>query len=298
MKRQILASTIMFISLFSILYILSTGLVRNVYSNGLNTVLFILLSSIYTSYRTKLNFGYVLLTITVPICACDILSSLLMSLGDSYEDGPESFLRMSERLFVVVYGAILSSIGYFLCPKEPDFLSAKPLNYYDIAILITALSVWLGFAVIPMGELERFLFLPSVIFAIAFISMSVSAAMLRGNRLSAAAIDGSVAAVLFGIVIAACLYFSSFRVAGTIGPILALSLISAIYGCIFYYAGFFITIKQQTISTVSFTTKNWHIIEAVAFLVFMVYGPPTIWEASGLNLVLPTNISNPHLNQN
>ena len=67
--------------------------------------------------------------------------------------------------------------------------------------------------------------------------------------------------------------------AKSIGPLVAIGTLTSLWGCVTYYFSFLIAIKDGSIEQINFTTKNWHIIEAFAFLVFLIYGPPTIWEA-------------------
>ena len=291
MKRKILASTIMITGLFPIVAILVnvqfSGIEENIFVKSLDTVLLILASSVYISYRSGLNLGYVLLSITIPICACDTLSSLVIGLQTLGESGIGTFWEMTENLSVLIVGAFLSSIGYFASPKEADFSKVIPLNYYDISVLALGFCFWFIWSIIPEGLLAAFFDLTSLILVTGFLLMSVGASIFRGSQFSVALSDGSVAAVLFGIVIASCFYFASLQDPRSIGPLLAVTLLSSIYGCICYYMSFFVTVKQQTLSKLSFTTKNWHIVEAMAFLIFMIYGPPTIWEAGGINIAFP-----------
>ena len=287
MKKKLFASAIMMTGLFFIVAMLYNGPEENIFVKSLDTIFLILAASSYISYRSGLNLGYVLLSITIPICACDTLSSLIISLQTIKESGIEAFWEMSVNLSVLIMGAILSSIGYFITPKEADFSKVIPLNYYDILVLLFGFCFWFIWSIIPEDLLDAFVDPPSLILVTGFLLMSVGASIFRGSQFSVALVDGSVAALLFGIVIASCFYFASLQDPRSIGPLLAVTLLSSIYGCICYYMSFFVTVKQQTLSKLSFTTKNWHIIEAMAFLIFMIYGPPTIWEAGGLNIAFP-----------
>ena len=88
---------------------------------------------------------------------------------------------------------------------------------------------------------------------------------------------------IFGIVTVAIFYFPALQDAKAIGPLVAIGTLTSLWGCVTYYFSFLIAIKDGSLEQINFTTKNWHIIEAFAFLVFLIYGPPTIWETFNLS---------------
>jgi hypothetical protein len=180
---------------------------------------------------------------------------------------------------ILTAGAVLSSIGYFCSPKNLDVLKVKLLNSYDILIVLLMFSIWLFLeASENTSGLGAFANPLSLSIILAFIAFSSAGGLLMDKKFSASLTDGSVAAVLFGIVICAAFYFTSLQDLKAVGPVLGLGLGTCLYGCILYYFSFLYSLRQGTVKQLKFTTKNWHIIEGLGFLIFLVFGPPTLWE--------------------
>ena len=282
-KGFLLGSALILAALVSLISVVRVGLGADIFLKSLDLILLISFSAVYVAYKSKLNVGFILLAITIPICACEVLLSLLISLQTLGADRIDAFWRMSENLSVLIVAAIFSSLGYFLETGEAELYAARPLQHFDIVILLSVFSACLFWPFI--GSWGVVIDYSSILLVWSFVLLSLGGAVLKKTSLSVALVDGAVVAFLFGIVFATSFYFISLQELSRLGPLIAISLLISIYGCQVYYLGFFLTIKNGVIQHVRYNTKNWHIVEALAFLIFMFFGPPTIWEAGGIDIV-------------
>ena len=100
-----------------------------------------------------------------------------------------------------------------------------------------ALSIWffLEMSSAEYDGIDPFIDFASIQITVAFAAFSTGGAMLIDRKLSASLTDGSVATVLFGIVICTAFYFTALQDLRAIGPILAVGLLTSLYGIILYY---------------------------------------------------------------
>ena len=243
----------------------------------ISTIGLILITSSFVSYRSGLNSGYTLMVTAIPLCCCKVIIGIVSAI--LLMSGKEGLYHLSNVLIILTAGAVLSSIGYFCSPKNLNELKTKSLNWYDIMIVLLALSIWF-FLEISSAEVEILAFIDqsSILITVAFVAFSTGGALLIDRKVSASLTDGSVATVLFGIVICTAFYFTTLQDPKSVGPNLAIGLLTCLYGIILYYFSFLYSLKEGTVQQLNLTTKNWHVIEGLGFLIFLVFGPPTIWE--------------------
>tara|TARA_X000000368_G_C23024966_1_gene709733 strand:- start:810 stop:1649 length:840 start_codon:yes stop_codon:yes gene_type:complete len=261
--------------LLALVFAQSYGL--SVLATTISTVGLILITSSFISYRSGLNLGYTLMVTAIPLSCCEVLTGLVLSL--QMMSGKDGLYHLSDVLMILTAGAVLSSIGYFCSPKNLNNLKIKLLNWYDILTVLLALSIWF-FLEMSSAEygIGPFIDPSSILITAAFVAFSTGGALLIDRKVSTSLTDGSVATVLFGIVFCAAYYFTALQDMRAIGPLLAVGLLTSLYGIILYYFSFLYSLKEGTIQQQNFTTKNWHVIEGLGFLIFLVFGPPTIWE--------------------
>ena len=261
----------------SAVFHLTTGL--GVFSDILGTVAFILASASYICLRSKLNFGYVLMVTAVPLSLLKALIDLQVMLQSIAIKRVDAFFEMTELLVVIFAGAFCTSVGYFLAPKEVDFSKTNALKFHDLLILLVMMGCWLA------ASKTEFSFLTdgnSLLLIVGFITLSFAGGSLKNQKPSISLCNGSIAAMLFGIIIGAVFYFDSQDDPTVLGPIIAMSILTSAYGCVLYYFSFLYASLEVATEEIDFTTKNWHLIEAFGFMLFLIYGPPTIWENMGL----------------
>lgn len=277
MRKKISAILLLVTGFLLLALVFAQGYGLSVLATTISTVGLILMTSSFISYRSGLNLGYTLMVTAIPLSCCKVIIGLVSALQlMSSKDG---LYHLSDVLMILTAGAVLSSIGYFCSPKNLNDLKTKLLNWYDILIVLLALSIWFF---LEMSSTEygvpAFIDESSILITAAFVAFSTGGALLIDRKVSASLTDGSVATVLFGIVICTAFYFTALQDRKALGPILAVGLLTSLYGIILYYFSFLYSLKEGTIQQLNLTTKNWHVIEGLGFLIFLVFGPPTIWE--------------------
>ena len=277
MKNKLISTALILVALYCVLNPFWN--IEEVYfpiKKALTVAIIILLSSLYVAFRTKASFGFVLMVTAIPLCIVQSLTDLVGMLQTA-SDLEAAFLIMPDALSTVFTGALLASIGYFFLDNKRTDLEV--LSNIDITVCSVFILIWIIWLTHEVTGVFAFFDIPSLQFLIGFILFAIAGAVISDKKLSVWLANASIATMLFGIITTAIFYYSLVHDPKAFGPLLAIGLITSLYGCLVFYLSFLISLKQRTLAEINFTVKNWHIIEAFAFLVFLVYGPPTIWEA-------------------
>ena len=278
-KKTFISLILILVGLFVVLNpILNSGLVDFLVKEALIVGLIILFPSLYVFYRSGLDLGYVLMVTAIPLCIAHSLLELVGMLQNE-SDFDKAFTDMPRILSTVFTGALLSSIGYFTKANVPNH--HKPFTNIDLVICIAFLFSCFSWLMHKAAGVAAFIDLPSIQFLLGFLLFALAGSLINNKKLSVWLGDGSIAAMLFGIITLAIFYYSTVYEPKALGPLLAVGLITCLYGCLMLYISFLFGIKENSLQEMNLATKNWHLIEAFAFLVFLVYGPPTLFEAMG-----------------
>ena len=278
-RKKFISLTLVLVGLFLVLNpILNSELVDFVVEEALIGGLIILFPSLYVFYRSGLDLGYVLMVTAIPLCIAHSLVELVGMLQMA-SDFNKAFTDMPRILSTIFTGALLSSIGYFTKANAP--VHHKPFTNIDLLICIAFLFACFSWLMHQATGLGAFIDLPSMQFLLGFLLFAFAGSLINNKKLSVWLGDGSIAAMLFGIITLAIFYYSTVYDPKAMGPLLVVGLISSLYGCLMLYISFLFGIKENSLQEMNLATKNWHVIEAFAFLVFLVYGPPTLFEVMG-----------------
>jgi hypothetical protein len=187
-------------------------------------------------------------------------------------------------LMTVMYGILTSAVGFVLADKNASVNLKLPISlpifcltfFIFCSMLAIALSFGPGFS----GTLSRFPVILTGGLIIAFV-------LARKNTgLAENLADASLATIVMGITISIVTLYSNF------GPSSDYNFIEPhvffqntnyanyclLYGASLYVLSFLLSLRTNEVSDINFIGKNWHMLEAFSFYVFMTLAAPSVFE--------------------
>ena len=191
---------------------------------------------------------------------------------DDYEAiGPSAAIL----LLTALYGGVLSAVGYLWNDGEllqsDNQISIVELCFFQAVFL--ALTLWTIDLVVGLGVLSD-LRVPAL-----FLSLFIIATYLAKDRdtpIATTIADASLAGVLLSLVISLIAWFGSAedldRRAITFGSL------GMVFGTYSYIAAFLLSLYLGGASSIDYAKKNWHLVEANTFFVFLLFVPKNVGE--------------------
>ncbi len=228
----------------------------------------------YLYFRRQLPFGKMLVVIALPMGLLYTSVGLLgmaTFLDDYKEIGPSSAIL----LLTAFYGGVLSAVGYLW--SDGEFLPSD--NHISLGelwlfqALFLALSLWAIENAVGLGALLD-LRVPAL-----FLTLFITAIYLAKDRdtpIATTIADASLAGVLLSLVISLIAWFGSAedldRRAITFGSL------GMAFGTYAYISAFILSLYTGGASSIDFAKKNWHLVEANTFFVFLLFVPQNVGE--------------------
>lgn len=237
-------------------------------------IVFPLFTAHYFHFRRQLPYGTMLAVIALPMGLLYIgvgLLGMATNLDDYQKIGPSSAIL----LLPAFYGGVLSAVGYFWNDGEflpsDNHISLVDLWLFQAGFLV--LTLWVIDGALGLGVLAD-LRVPAL-----FLSLFITAIYLAKDRDTPIAItiaDASLAGVLLSLVISLIAWFGSAenldRRAITFGSF------GMAFGTYAYISAFILSLYTGGASSIDFAKKNWHLVEANTFFVFLLFVPQNVGE--------------------
>ena len=231
-------------------------------------------AALYLHFRRQLPFGKLLCVMALPI---GLLYTGVGLVGmaifvDDYElIGPTA----ATLLLKALYGGVLSAVGYLWNDREfvpsDKHISLVELCFLQVGFL--ALSLWAIDSAAGLSVLSD-LRVPAL-----FLSLFIVAIYLAKDSdipIATTIADASLAGVLLSLVVSLIAWFGSAedldRRAITFG---SLGMVCGTYA---YIAAFILSLYTGGASSIDYTKKNWHLVEANTFFVFLLFVPQNVGE--------------------
>lgn len=192
-------------------------------------------------------------------------------------------------LLTIFYGIIICVIGSMLTGRHTIGVTCPTISTSSLLLLIGTVATTIVIALeMGYGLAGGFSFYPFLLcsgIAALFIYSRASAGGVATN-LSANLADSSLAAVIIGIMISIIRLYASYGLSSDyqfIEPYLFFETTNYANYCLFYGStlytfSFFLSLRTGEIATISFKARNWHMLEAFSFYVFMTLAAPSIFE--------------------
>ena len=229
---------------------------------------------VYLHFRRQLPFGKLLCILSLPIGLLYTGVGLLgmAAFANDYRlIGPSAAILLLPAL----YGGVLSAVGHLWNDGEFD-LSDNSISFVELCFLQTiflALTIWAIDNAIGLSVLSD-LRVPAL-----FLSLFILAIYLARDRDSPIATtiaDASLAGVLLCLVVCLIAWFGSAedldRRAITFGSF------GMVFGTYAYTSAFILSLYTGGASSIDYAKKNWHLVEANTFFVFLLFVPQNVGE--------------------
>ena len=229
---------------------------------------------VYLHFRRQLPFGKLLCILSLPIGLLYTGVGLLgmAAFANDYRlIGPSAAILLLPAL----YGGVLSAVGHLWNDGEFD-LSDNNISFVELCFLQTiflVLTIWAIDNAIGLSVLSD-LRVPAL-----FLSLFILAIYLAKDRDSPIATtiaDASLAGVLLCLVVCLIAWFGSAedldRRAITFGSF------GMVFGTYAYTSAFILSLYSGGASSINYAKKNWHLVEANTFFVFLLFVPQNVGE--------------------
>ena len=229
---------------------------------------------VYLHFRRQLPFGKLLCILSLPIGLLYTGVGLLgmAAFANDYRlIGPSAAILLLPAL----YGGVLSAVGHLWNDGEFD-LSDNNISFVELCFLQTiflGLTIWAIDNAIGLSVLSD-LRVPAL-----FLSLFILAIYLAKDRDSPIATtiaDASLAGVLLCLVVCLIAWFGSAedldRRAITFGSF------GMVFGTYAYTSAFILSLYTGGASSINYAKKNWHLVEANTFFVFLLFVPQNVGE--------------------
>ena len=238
-------------------------------------VVFPLFVCAFLRYRYGHSFGKMLLVLALPIGLLYTnvgLIGMVAGTTGSETIGPASAILLLTGL----YGAVLAVLGHFWNDGRKDS-TASQLSLPDLVFLqfsFCALTLWtmdMSSGLSYYTGHAHVLALYGAIFLVAIYS-----SMGQEITLCTTIANGALAGVLLSLIISLIAWFGSSQDVdsgainyGGVGMML---------GTFVYIAAFLCSLRYGGDSSIDYVKKNWHLVEANTFFVFLIFAPQNLGE--------------------
>ena len=231
-------------------------------------------AALYLHFRRQLPFGKLLCVLALPM---GLLYTGIGLLGmaahavDHETIGPAGAILLLPAL----YGGVLSAVGYLWNDGEfvpnDNHISFVELCFLQVTFLVLTLltidgSIGLGVLV----DLRVPALFPSLFLLAIYLAKDTD------TPIATTIADASLAGVLLSLVVSLIAWFGSAedldRRAITFGSL------GMVFGTYAYISAFILSLYTGGASSIDYAKKNWHLVEANTFFVFLLFVPQNVGE--------------------
>lgn len=230
----------------------------------------VLCTHIAASYMRNRHWSEIWLVMGIPLgLLASIVGATNMALFST--DFKSIYPASAIMLLTVLYGSVISMLGYFARQeKQPQTINA--ISTAQLIILLAVLwALFVG--VMARAGIGAYLSIEAAVINLSVIgaSLFLSAKPNYTDTICEAALIGAGISVVIGVI---AIYSAPTERDAAI----QISMNGLTYGLLIYISTYFFSLKYPTGVEVSFTRLNWHWMEIVTFLVFMLFSTETIRE--------------------
>ena len=229
---------------------------------------------VYLHFRRQLPFGKLLCILSLPIGLLYTGVGLLgmAAFANDYRlIGPSAAILLLPAL----YGGVLSAVGHLWNDGEFD-LSDNNISFVELCFLQTIFLVLTIWAIDNAIGLSVLLDLRVPALFLSLFILAIYLARDRDSPIATTIADASLAGVLLCLVVCLIAWFGSAedldRRAITFGSF------GMVFGTYAYTSAFILSLYTGGASSINYAKKNWHLVEANTFFVFLLFVPQNVGE--------------------
>ena len=263
--------------------------------------IFIVGYSAYISYKTLINFGYLLLIFSLPVAILKTFAEMVSLLATMDGNALEMTSTISEFYTIFLIGCFLSACGYFIDERR-KFYETKTLSDFDVFFLLLLL---IGFnlvniyTVVLRSDFQisfgEFWSGPAWLGVLSSLGIALTLYVIFDRKSedwklleypkyvlsnSKLLLDAVMSVVLMSAIFGAiAFYYTSQSSIASVSVTTEIGFLSMFYAVNIFILAMVSALRvERNFLELDFTRRNWHIIEAFAFLTFMSLAPPTMWD--------------------
>ena len=244
--------------------------------------LFLITVTVSFSSFYKMDFAFLLFIFGAPTGILFTQIGLLVHIY-SLAGGRDALASMNDLLLIFCLGGICSGFGFFLGGNKKLPHERISLTGFCLTIGLLLLCS-LTAAFLAQGEnvnLGYFVDLFSIIFLILLMLMVAGLSFLRPGDFATNIASSLVFAFFLATGFATLVWYEVFLPSllgdySSVGPLLALAVLSIAYAIIPYILYLLFLLHRQEDFPEKLGTANWHIIEAYLFWFLICYGPAAL----------------------
>ena len=216
------------------------------------------------------HWAYTLLALGLPLGLFGSMTGVLGMVANISD--PNAIYPATAIMFLtILYGGIVSAVGYFGLPSDPvnEGSLPKPLMFLCL----------LGFLALMLTTAEHkglaafYSPLALSLFLISFGWTTLIKRKIGFHELAETSLFSSILTMVFGIILwlnSGIREFSDISVA----------LNGLIYGLGIYICLYILSLSYRDFGKINVSRANWHWMEITAFLIFLLFAPETIREVT------------------
>ena len=263
--------------------------------------IFIIGFSAYVSRKTLINFGYLLFIFALPFAILKTFSEMVSLLSTMDGNALEMTSIISEFYAIFLVGCFLSACGYFIDERQKLY-ETRTLSNTDVVFLFIALIAFNAINIYTVMLRSDFditfsEFWSGLAWLGVFSSLCIPLALYiifdRKSKdwnfseypkyvfsNSKLLLDSSMCVVLMSAIFGAiAFYYTSQSPVASVSATTSIGFLSMFYAVNIFILCMVSALRvERNFLELDFTNRNWHIIEAYAFLTFMSLAPPTMWD--------------------
>ena len=170
----------------------------------------------------------------------------------------------------------LSRCNYFaICNKTQEL--SKSINNKQLTFILIVLGI---FWLLPMhfgAGIPAFIGLPSIVLYLGFIFMAILMNTDKEKSLVHCVADAALAGIMVSLVAALVMWFQSSPQVDI--SAVAFGNLGVMYGTMIYIVCYIVSLKTGDTAKINFRVKNWHLVEANTFYIFLVFAPVSLGES-------------------
>lgn len=187
-------------------------------------------------------------------------------------------------LLTIFYGLVLCVIGFATHTDEESYLELPRISLKIFLFLFVGIFGLVIFSLVQGASLENYFSAKPLVLCLGLPAAFYFTSKKRG--ISECIADSSIAAVVLSIMIGLIQLYGNFGAdpnfeymeASRFLELANYANFGMLYGSGLYIFSFILSLYTKQFHLINFKLKNWHLIEAFSFYVFMTLAAPSLFE--------------------
>ena len=240
-----------------------------------STIAPILIMGLYLHNRASVSIFEVMFVLGIPIglLGCMIgLHGMAMYMNDATKIGPANGIM----LLTALYGAIVSCLGYFFLSSNRE-IGKRNISLVDFIFCIIVLNTTIMFAIYNAIDLRHFWNPGALALHLGFAIWAIFLREDKKKSIVNCISDAAIGGMIVGLVLALLAWYQTSPDVNR--EAIGFGCMGVFYGIVIYIHCYFLSLLLGGSEEINFPVKNWHLIEANTFYIFLIFAPVNLGES-------------------